>query len=529
MTQLARASATSRIFSIAAILGLTLSLAGTVALQGILLLAAVAATAVAADFSARLPQQWVLFTEAGLAALVVGSAFPEGALLLLYLVVPGLVAGIALKALGVAVTVGIEVVGLTTALLLSGQGGVAVFAEYVGPWIATSAGVGLVAARLRQLRAPGSDMDTSYESARQLLTQLRTVARRLSTGLDTPSIAGQLLAAVHEHLSDTRSAAFVRTEGGVLAPLGYRGGDAREVLQSDGYLVEDCWTAMKPLQGLHASNSDDPRYRIVLPLRVGVRILGVVVIDRAAPVSESALSSIMHTVNEHALRIDAALLFDEVRSLATMEERHRLAREIHDGIAQEIASLGYVVDDLTATASSDSQGQKLNALRAELTRIVNELRLSIFDLRSELSAGLGSAISDYVREVGSRSGLTVHLTLDVVPTRLRGEVETEFLRIAQEAINNVRKHSQASNLWVDCRIHPPYARISIRDDGNGMGSARADSYGMKIMQERSERVGADFSVRAVNGAGGPPGTVVTVTLDPDLQLTARAVNHKEYR
>jgi len=372
-------------------------------------------------------------------------------------------------------------------------------------------------------------MDTSYESARQLLTQLRTVARRLSTGLDTPSIAGQLLAAVHEHLSDTRSAAFVRTEGGVLAPLGYRGGDAREVLQSDGYLVEDCWTAMKPLQGLHASNSDDPRYRIVLPLRVGVRILGVVVIDRAAPVSESALSSIMHTVNEHALRIDAALLFDEVRSLATMEERHRLAREIHDGIAQEIASLGYVVDDLTATASSDSQGQKLNALRAELTRIVNELRLSIFDLRSELSAGLGSAISDYVREVGSRSGLTVHLTLDVVPTRLRGEVETEFLRIAQEAINNVRKHSQASNLWVDCRIHPPYARISIRDDGNGMGSARADSYGMKIMQERSERVGADFSVRAVNGAGGPPGTVVTVTLDPDLQLTARAVNHKEYR
>ena len=70
-------------------------------------------------------------------------------------------------------------------------------------------------------------------------------------------------------------------------------------------------------------------------------------------------------------------MFSEVRALATMEERRRLAREIHDGIAQEIASLGYVVDELVAEERNDEQRERISALRDELTRIVSELRFSI--------------------------------------------------------------------------------------------------------------------------------------------------------
>ena len=258
----------------------------------------------------------------------------------------------------------------------------------------------------------------------------------------------------------------------------------------------------------------------MLPLRVGSRMLGVVLLDTADPPTQRALIELMREIDEHALRLDAALTFDEIRTIATMEERHRLAREIHDGVAQEIASLGYVVDDLTASATSDSQRRKLHTLRGELTRVVSELRLSIFDLRSELSAGLGSALSDYVREVGARSGLTVHMTLDVAPTRLRGEVETELFRIAQEAITNARKHSRAENLWIDCRIRPPAARISIRDDGGGLGTARDDSYGIKIMRERADRIEASLEI-ASDGAGKTrPGTCVTVTVGPQGAVLA---------
>ncbi len=96
--------------------------------------------------------------------------------------------------------------------------------------------------------------------------------------------------------------------------------------------------------------------------------------------------------------------------------------------------------------------------------------MSIFDLRSEVdtSGGLGSALSTYVRTVGARSGLTVHLTLDEAPRRLRTDVESELLRITQEAVTNARKHSHGQNLWVDCRIRPPSAHISIQDDGGGL-------------------------------------------------------------
>ena len=88
----------------------------------------------------------------------------------------------------------------------------------------------------------------------------------------------------------------------------------------------------------------------------------------------------------------------------------------------------------------------------------------------------------------------MHLTLDEAPTRLRADVEAELLRIAQEAITNARKHAAARNLWVDCRTDPPRARLTIGDDGRGHGTGRRDdSYGIAIMRERAQRIGAHAS------------------------------------
>ena len=82
------------------------------------------------------------------------------------------------------------------------------------------------------------------------------------------------------------------------------------------------------------------------------------------------------------------------------------------------------------------------------------------------------------------------------------------MRIAQEAITNARKHAGARNLWVRCSVAPPSALLAVEDDGKGLGRARVDSYGLEIMQERAERVGADLSVGPRDGGG----TVVEVVL-----------------
>lgn len=514
MTRFDRLNLSSRAFSLAAILGLSLALFDEEAVRSTILLAASSATAMAADISSRLSRAWVCLAEGLLASLIIALSLPEALPLLPYLVVPSLIAGTSLGVRTVFVVVAAEVLVLTaTTLALSSETDASWLASIVFPWLITALGVGLVAAWLRQMRLgiPGLAGDSNYESARRLLTQLRSVARRLSSGLDVLTISSQLLATVHQHLRDTHAALFVFTETGLLAPLGYRGSQSQQVLEPSADVVA-LVTSGRPFQAYQPSGLATRRNRVVMPLHSEERLIGLVVAESPIEYSERTLDALAWELGQLALKLDTALAFDEIRALATMEERQRLAREIHDGIAQEISALGYVVDDLTATATSEQQRRKLNGLRSELSRVVSELRLSIFDLKSEVSAGLGSALSDYVRQVGARSGLTVHLTLDEAPTRLRPEVEAELLRIAQEAVTNARKHSGAANLWVDCRIRPPYARIEVADDGRGLGRARADSYGVGIMRERADRICADLQISDSRSESPSHGTRVVVTL-----------------
>jgi signal transduction histidine kinase len=514
----------ARAFFLSTVLGLALAFSEAKVLQGTLVLLAIGSVAVAAGRFSFLAPGWVCVVEGLVAASAVGAILPDGALLLPYLIVPALLAGVSSSVTAVVLVAVAEAVGLAAVIAMGGAAGTSEDGiRLAAPWAVASLGAGLIAAWVVQVRSSASHADeASYESARRLLGQLRTVARRLSSGLDPISMAEQVLVATHSALEDTRSALFVRTEGGVLAPLGYQGYGAKQALLPEDHLVERCWAEAEPTHSPVPSGRAATRHRVVLPLRSGSRMIGVVMSDGAAAPSARMLGDLMRELDEQALRLDTALVFDEVRSLATMEERQRLAREIHDGVAQEIASLGYFVDDLSAEVITESQRTKLSALRAEISRVVSELRLSIFDLRSEVSpgAGLGSALSDYVRAVGARSGLTVHLTLDEAPTRLRSEVETELLRIAQEAVTNARKHSAAANLWVDCRIRPPFARICIEDDGRGMGSARPDSYGLKIMRERADRIGAALEIGGRIGPEADKGTRVAVTVGADAAPTA---------
>jgi signal transduction histidine kinase len=517
MIRLGRIGTSTRAFCLAALLGLSLALRDPIAVQSTILLTAVGATAVAADEITRLRQSWVTLAEGFLAAALIGVVIPHGFVLLPYLMVPALLAGVSAgvwPALRVCVA---EAAALAVFLVSSGPIETAgANAVLVAPWLLTSIGLGLLGAWLRRLRGGlwWGNADPSYESARRLLSQLRTVARRLSSGLDPVSMASQILVITHQYVDDSRSGLFVSTDGGVLTPMGYRGGLVAEELQPVGQLVDRCWSGMEPALGIQASGVQERRQCIVLPLRSDSHMIGVVIAEAAVAPSAKTLASLMVEIDEQALRLDTALVFDEVRALATTEERKRLAREIHDGVAQEIASLGYLVDDLSAKTNDPKLRKGLNGLRRELTRVVNELRLSIFDLRSEInpSAGLGSALSDYVRTVGARSGMTVHLTLDEAPTRLRGEVETELLRIAQEAITNARKHSGARNLWVNCQIKPPFARIHVQDDGSGLGTPRDDSYGLRIMRERAKRISAALDIGDQKTLGNPDGTSVTVTV-----------------
>jgi signal transduction histidine kinase len=362
-----------------------------------------------------------------------------------------------------------------------------------------------------------------YAAATRLLTQLRTVARQLPGGtLDLGGIAAGLLDEVTAAAPSDRAAVLGRSGGGRLVVLTQRGPDRTdwETSLSADTPIAEAWLSQQPhltSTSLARSITGHPVSALVVPLVAGVRSIGLLVVesDRTGAYPPETVARVRGLVSTAALRLEAALLFDEVRALATTEERQRLAREIHDGVAQELVMVGYGIDnavaELTDVTGAEQAVGELNTLRAEVTRVITELRLSLFELRTDVdpSGGLATALADYARTVAASSGMRVHLSLDTSTARLPATVETELLRIGQEAITNARKHARAENLWVTCEIDPPYARIEVADDGQGMPEGPSEgSYGLTIMAERARRIRAELGIKPRM----PSGTTITAVL-----------------
>jgi signal transduction histidine kinase len=363
-----------------------------------------------------------------------------------------------------------------------------------------------------------------YAEATRLLTQLRTVARRLpGATLDPGGIAEHLIEEVRAVTPIDRGAVLSGSGGGrlvVLAQSGVDRVDWETSLDADSAIAE-AWASQQPQVSPRSQSrtgaSGHNVTSLVLPLVAGVRTVGVIALeaDKVGAFPPHVVTWITNLAEPAALRLEAALLFDEVRSLATNEERQRLAREIHDGIAQELVMVGYGIDNALATLphGAEETGDELRILRAEVTRVITELRMSLFELRSDVDrqGGLTAAVSEYARTVGAAGGLRVHFSIEETPARLPASVEAELMRIAQEAITNARKHAGAQNLWVSCEIDPPYARIEVSDDGAGIGPHRPEGrFGLAIMAERAERIRGQLEITP-RASGGTSVAVVLGT------------------
>ena len=218
---------------------------------------------------------------------------------------------------------------------------------------------------------------------------------------------------------------------------------------------------------------------------------------------ERSVARLEQELRPAAVHLDTALLFAAFRDSATADERQRLAREMHDGVAQDIASLGYLVDALAAGPTSKPQAEQLRILRERVTAVVTEVRQAVLTLRSSVgrSPSLGAALATVARHLAEASGVAVQVTSDEHPTRLQPEVEAELFRIAQEAMNNAVKHAHARSVEVLCQVHAPDARIVVTDDGVGMQQPRPDSHGLAIMRERAALLGAELAIEEGEDGG----------------------------
>ncbi len=354
--------------------------------------------------------------------------------------------------------------------------------------------------------SPAADAggEPTYAQARQLLTSLRELARELPAGLDERGIGEQLLRDLRESVGFDRAALYW-LEGGrlsLVAVFGLRRGEwAPE--DSDtrwGTAIDEGRATATP------GSLSDPATGVgaVLPLRVDGEIAGAIGIERDHDVwTDDQLEGAIPLLANGAVRLDAARLFSEVRALATMEERRRLSREIHDGITQDITALALRLENIVDELPEDS-AQALDPIVCELDQIQDDLRHSVFELRADIDADtdLLTAIDAHVHHALDATNTTVHISKKGNGTRLNPDVEVEVFRIAQEAIANVRKHANAHNVWVELRVQPPNLLLRISDDGVGrVADIRPDSFGLSIMKERAERIGASLVMRDRIGGG----------------------------
>lgn len=453
-----------------------------------------------------------LVAEAVAASIVALIAPGDPLALLPYLAAPVIVAALMARYLGaliVAASAALTLTIIATARMADRSAGADIIL-----WAAVTAAVGLATWGVLYLRRRFAVPNSDYRAANRLLSALRDVARELPEGLDSVALAESALDRLRALDPDVGSAAvYVRSDSGRLVPIAAwpAASDTAWAVESDRGLSGQAWDTGIAVQRTGSFTDANTGASAALPLKVDARRIGLICVERPGALwSPEVLTAAQAIADDTALRIDTAALFSEVRALATAEERRRLSREIHDGVAQEVAALGFLVDSARAASTDPQVSADLDHIREELTRLVTELRLSIFDLRSDVGASmrLGEALADYARSVGSQVGWTVHLVLEEGPTRLARSTEAELLRIAQEAITNTRRHAGATNVWVALRVVAPTAYLRVADDGTGSPASIEGHFGLAVMRERAARIGATLTLRPRPGGG----TVVEVVL-----------------
>jgi len=207
-----------------------------------------------------------------------------------------------------------------------------------------------------------------------------------------------------------------------------------------------------------------------------------------------------------ALALENAELHERSRELSTIEERKRLARELHDSVTQTLFSIG-----LTAEAASALVESKPERARAELETLqeltrtaLEEMRSLIFELRpAELETdGLAAALRKHVDVLRRLHPQEIELSV-AGERRLPAAVEKGLLRIAQEALGNALRHSGAERVELALDVRDSHAQLRVADDGAGfeVETARPRHLGLTSMRERAEALGGRLEIDSVAGRG----------------------------
>jgi signal transduction histidine kinase len=249
----------------------------------------------------------------------------------------------------------------------------------------------------------------------------------------------------------------------------------------------------------------------IVPLQSNKTLIGALWLGRTdgRPFTCTDLIGLGYVANQVVVALEHMSMAAGLQSLAVIEERSRIAREMHDSLAQILGYLGlesHTLEALVLQGDQEAILEELRMARESIKSAQADVRENILSLRTALAGdtGLITALKKYVEEFGLQNGIAT-----VIEDRAGENVvvpplaETQCVRVVQEALTNVRKHAHAKHVRVAFTALPDRLDISIADDGVGMnpGIVTHGHFGLQTMSERIESVGGELTVTSRPGRG----------------------------
>lgn len=376
----------------------------------------------------------------------------------------------------------------------------------------------------QQLRAARENLEAQVAQRTRELEALYEVSRDISSRLDVRHVLRSVTEKARELLDADVAVLCMLNNNGQTLRLQAVAGDEHSIRQqvsspdeplAAAILAED--QAVKCTVCAGWCHMLDPEYQadhLAASLRAGNRIIGALCVGsrEANRFPPEALGLLTRLANSAAIALENARLYEQAERVAALEERQRIAADMHDSVAQTLSYLALRVEqiaDQVTLGAGQAAVRDLERLREHIDRTLEDVRRIIADLQRPVATRLSfqDALRHVVQDVAAQSPYPVHLDLCTShPIHLPPDMAEQVLRVAREAVLNAIRHASPSVINVRFWAEGGEGIVQVEDDGRGFdpNAPPRDGrghFGLKIMHARAARVRGRLTIESHPGAG----------------------------
>jgi PAS domain S-box-containing protein len=375
-------------------------------------------------------------------------------------------------------------------------------------------------------------LEERVEERTRELTTLLEVSHNVASTLELKPLLGLILGQLRK-MVDYMGAAVYTLDGEEPELLDYAGPltqerykDLPRQMKQVGVFVEairthepviiaDVWGDSPLARNVQGVFGDDLRVGYVhlrswmgIPLMVKERVVGLISFTHSEPnyFTPRHARLALAIGNQAAVAIENARYYEQAQGIAALEERQRLARELHDSVSQAIFSISLHASTASTllTRNPDKVAEPIDHIRSLAQAAMAEMRALIFELRPESleNEGLVAALTKQVAATRVRHYLDVSAQLCAEPD-LPLDVKEAIYRIAQESLHNIVKHARASRIDISLNCEDGFVTLELQDNGVGFDTSGQfpGHLGLHSMRERATRFGGTFTIESSRGHG----------------------------